>query len=94
MNQRWPRLPRQLTDFESLAGPSASSSATPQLEFTWTPRFLERAERRFCMRAIFRQSQKGLSGSAQMIDIGSETLIGPTGMVRNHGHLIDDRRGT
>jgi hypothetical protein len=50
VNWRWPCHHTELTEFERLAGPSASRFAAPATEFGLTPRILHRAERRQCLR--------------------------------------------
>ena len=89
VNWRWPRLPRRPHGVRKPARPASVSSDTPQLEFNWTPRFLERAEQCRRTRPIHAAHRNEHTGSVQMIEFGSEILIGP-----NDGLLFPSLQAT
>ena len=75
-NWRWSRPPRRLTQLERLAGPSAPRLVTPHSLIDLTPRTQERAELRPRTRPHYTARSPNSSGSAFLLQSGSEVLVG------------------
>jgi hypothetical protein len=71
----------RLKKVERLAGPSVPSLATPHTEFDLPPRFLQRAERRCCMRLVQEAFPPAVNGAVFLLKTGAEFLIGPMAVV-------------